>query len=246
MKRADPEDARCATRHDPVRGQGRDRAQQAARPRRAGRLGHQAPYRRNAGGAGGHERGPTCAGPSARPRHVGRAVAGQVAQEAVGMAGQPSAHAGRASQSTGRWWKACRSHCRAASQRPSPRARAWATSAARAARGRGRISSGCASPSTAIRTHRFADLYATRSTRSRRGSHGSRCGPSPGGPTSCAPMRRRSAIQSSATRNTTASAANDPARNDPLRAVPPGLEPKLHLLARLARAPASARRAGSM
>jgi 23S rRNA pseudouridine955/2504/2580 synthase len=26
--------------------------------------------------------------------------------------------------------------------------------------------------------------------------------------------------------------ANDPARNDPLRAVPPGLEPKLHLLAR--------------
>ena len=26
--------------------------------------------------------------------------------------------------------------------------------------------------------------------------------------------------------------ANDPARNDPLRAVPPGVEPKLHLLAR--------------
>ena len=26
--------------------------------------------------------------------------------------------------------------------------------------------------------------------------------------------------------------ANDPARNDPLRAVPPGLEPKLHLMAR--------------
>jgi 23S rRNA pseudouridine955/2504/2580 synthase len=26
--------------------------------------------------------------------------------------------------------------------------------------------------------------------------------------------------------------ANDPARSDPLRAVPPGLEPKLHLLAR--------------
>ena len=36
--------------------------------------------------------------------------------------------------------------------------------------------------------------------------------------------------------------ANDPARHDPLRAVPPGIEPKLHLLARRLVAAPSARR----
>ena len=35
---------------------------------------------------------------------------------------------------------------------------------------------------------------------------------------------------------------NDPARRDPLRAVPPGIEPKLHLLARRLDPAASARR----
>ena len=35
-----------------------------------------------------------------------------------------------------------------------------------------------------------------------------------------------------AIRNTIGGSENDPARTDPLRAVPPGIEPKLHLLAR--------------
>ena len=51
----------------------------------------------------------------------------------------------------GRWSRACRSRRRGGSRCFSPRARAWATSAARARRA-GRISSACGSPSTATRT----------------------------------------------------------------------------------------------
>ena len=66
----------------------------------------------------------------------------QVAKDRRPSSARSSARAARA-RSTGRWSKACRSRRRGASRCFSPRARAWAT---RAARGRaGRISSGCGS-----------------------------------------------------------------------------------------------------
>ena len=104
---------------------------------------------------------------------------------------------------------------------------------ARAAKRRaGRISSGCGSPSTAIPTPSIRSPSMRSSTRSaprlawlsmrpvtgRTHQLRAHC-EEIGHPIIGDPKYNRRPV-------------NDPARNDPLRAVPPGLEPKLHLLAR--------------
>ena len=64
----------------------------------------------------------------------------------------------------------------------------------------------------------FADALCRRSTRSRRGSPGSRCARSPGAPINCARIARRSAIPSSAIPNITAGPRTIP--RAPIRCAP--------------------------
>ena len=124
---ANPDDARDIARDDAVRGQGRAGAQQALRPRRAGRLGHDAPYRRDAGVArqGRQQARCWCIGSTATlaaccwsPRTAAppRSSARRFARD-------------RRRKSIGRWSRACPSPRRGAFRFISPRARAWATTA---------------------------------------------------------------------------------------------------------------------
>ena len=76
-RRSDPRD-------DSVRGSRRDGAQQALRPRGAGRLGDHAPYRWHAAGARRQGRQPARSRSSAGPRHIGRAADRQIAKDGGG------------------------------------------------------------------------------------------------------------------------------------------------------------------
>ena len=122
-----------AARHDALRGRRRARPQQALRPRGAGRLGHDAPHRRNAGLAR-QGRQPACACAPARPRHERRDCSSPRIAEPPRRSGKPFAR-GRPRRSTGRSWKARPSYPRVASRFISPRGRAWGTSEPRGNRG---------------------------------------------------------------------------------------------------------------
>ena len=71
-------------RHDPVRGPRPARLEQAVRPRRAGRLRHQAPHRRHARLAAERARRPSVARAPARPRHLRGAARGAHAKDGGG------------------------------------------------------------------------------------------------------------------------------------------------------------------
>ena len=158
------EDKRCA------------RPQQALRSRRAGRLRHDAPYRRHARLPRGCRRQPARAGASARPRYVRRAARREIAAASRRNWAKPFAP-GRRRKSTGPSSRGCQNRRRAASRCSSPKARAWATSAASGeprARPPGATSSGCASPRMATRTRSIRSPIMPSSTRWRRAAHGSR------------------------------------------------------------------------
>ena len=130
---------------------------------------------------------------------------------------------------TGRWSRACRSRRRGASRCFSPRARAWAK---RAAAGPGRAdlermrvaSHGDKDAQHSLTLYAVVDKVAPRLAwlcmRPVTSNHQLRAHcEAIGHPIIGDPKYNRRP-------------ANDPARSDPLRAVPPGLEPMLHLLAR--------------